>query len=64
MFGSSITGPSAEDCERAKKWAADHAFHVAKLVMKETASYAPAGGDRSRPELWTAAHWRWLLQER
>jgi hypothetical protein len=47
----------------AHLWRESHHEHVDRLVATEAASYPPTDPeDVRRPELWKAAHWRWLLR--
>lgn len=52
------------DATRALFWRDRHIPHVDSLVARSEHSYPPSGSDTFRPELWKAAHWRWLYKDR
>lgn len=52
---------SAEVLGKAAIWYAEHQGHVNRLIKGESMAYAPSGSDLLHPELWKAAHWRWLI---
>lgn len=47
----------------AGRWWDGHREHVDRLIASrnsEGAAYPPTRSDQYHPELWKAAHWRWL----
>lgn len=58
-----ITEISSEQLARALGWYGEHQSHVDRLVRTDGPAYPPAGSEASRPELWKAAHWRWLEEK-
>lgn len=57
---SKTTELSAEQIAQAMAWWKAHETHVGILIAGTRASYPPSGSDKSKPELWKAAHWHWL----